>query len=161
ASQGFVLERANMHRSLLLKSLCASLVVSAGMVNLAVAVPYASGIRNTSGSTWEFVLNQAASGVTVMRDGGSALNLGALAAGRYTFDMTGHTTFDIKVSNTAATNWSWVNNTASLYDDFERPTGMAVNSNPANLAYFGTIYVNNSNTAATGTGRAMGDGVYA
>jgi hypothetical protein len=150
-----------MHRTFLLKSLLESLVVVIGIAGNAIAVPYASGIRNTSGSTWEFVLNQPASGVTVMRDGGSPLNLGALAAGRYTFDMSGHSTFDIKVSNTAATAWKWVNNSASLFDDFERPTGMAVNSNPTNLAYFGTMYVNNSNTAGTGTGRPMGDGVYA
>ena len=127
----------------------------------ALAVPYASGIRNTTGNTWEFVLNQGASGVSVVRNGGNALNLGALAAGRYTFDMTGFSTFDIKVANNAPTAWSWVNNTASLYDDFERPTGMAVNSNPANLAYFGTVYVNNSTTLTSGTGRTMGDGVYA
>ncbi len=75
--------------------------------------------------------------------------------------MTGFSTFDIKVSNNAPTAWSWVNNTASLFDDFERPTGMAVNSNPANLAYFGTVYVNNSTTITSGTGRTMGDGVYA
>ena len=75
--------------------------------------------------------------------------------------MTGFATFDIKVSNTASTGWTWVNNTAGLFDDFERPSGMAVNSNPANLAYFGTVYVANSTTFSTATGRAMGDGVYA
>ena len=75
ASQGFVLERANLHRTFLLKSLLASLVVVIGMAGSAIAVPYASGIRNTAGSTWEFVLNQPASGVTVMRDGGSPLLL--------------------------------------------------------------------------------------
>jgi hypothetical protein len=150
-----------MHRTFLLKSLLASLVVVVGVTGNALAVPYASGIRNTAGSTWEFVLNQPASGVTVMRDGGSPLSLGALAAGRYTFDMTGHSTFDIKVSNTAATAWTWVNNTPTLWDDFERPTGMAVNSNPSNLAYFGTIYVDADRARTTATGRATGDGVYA
>src|SRR5215471_9012071 len=97
-----------MHRTFLLKSLLASLIVAVGIAGNAIAVPYASGIRSTSGSTWEFVLNQASTGVTVTRDGGSPLNLGALAAGRYTFDMTGHTTFDIKVSNSASTAWSQV-----------------------------------------------------
>jgi len=150
-----------MHRTFLLKTLLASLMVVIGIAGSAIAVPYASGIRNTTGTTWEFVLNQPASGVTVMRDGGSPLSLGALAAGRYTFDMTGHSTFDIKVSNSASTAWSQLPFTTGKFTDFERPTGMAVNSNPANLTYFGTVYVNNSNPATTGTGRLMGDGVYA
>jgi hypothetical protein len=135
--------------------------VLGGFIGSADAVPYASGISNTAGSTWEFVLNQDATNVSVTRNGGNVVNLGALTAGRHTFDMTGFSNFDIKVSNNAATAWTALNeSSASLFDDFERPTGMAVNSNPTDLKFFGTIYVNNSNTAATATGRTMGDGVY-
>lgn len=149
-----------MRQGLCTHRLLAALVVLTGFGQLAQAVPYASGIRNTTGTTWEFILNQDASNVTVNRNGGNALNLGALTAGRHTFDMTGFTSFDVKVSNTASAGWTWVNDSTSLFDDFERPTGMAVNSNPANLAFFGTVYVNNSTTLATGTGRTMGDGLY-
>ena len=150
-----------MRRTTFVHAIVLSVVATIWMSSEVNAVPYASGVRNTAGNTWEFVLNQDASGVSITRDGGGVLNLGSLTAGRYTFDMTGFSTFDIKVSNNAPTSWTWVNNTASLFDDFERPTGMAVNSNATNLAYFGTIYVNNSTTNTTATGRTMGDGVYA
>ena len=56
-------------------------ILLAVLANIASAVPYASGVRNTSGTTWEFILNEAADNVTVTRDGGNPLNLGGLAAG--------------------------------------------------------------------------------
>ncbi len=149
-----------MRLNLRVGKLSAALVVVGGMIGTAEAVPYASEVRNTSGSTWEFVLNQDATNVSVTRNGGNVVNLGAMTAGRHTFDMTGFSSFDIKVSNTAASAWTWTNDTPGLFDDFERPTGLAVNSNPQNLAFFGTVYVNNSNPGTTGTGRTMGDGVY-
>ena len=40
-----------------------------GLIERASAVPYASGVRNTTGSTWEFVLNEASDNVKMNRTG--------------------------------------------------------------------------------------------
>ncbi|MEX2169272.1 MAG: hypothetical protein WD851_08175 [Pirellulales bacterium] len=130
-----------------------------GVATAAMAVPYASGVRNTAGTTWEFVLNDVADAVTVLRDGGNALTLGT-TAGRYTFDMAGFSDFEIQVSKSAATGYSEIGAGENFYADFERPTGMAVNNIPSS-PFFGTIYVNNALNLTTATGRVMGDGVYA
>jgi hypothetical protein len=133
-----------------------------GLFSESLAVPYASGVRPTGGGMWEFVLNEAADNVTITRNGGNVLNLGARPAGRHTFNLSTFTTFDIAVSNDTPAGWTWINDTATLWDDFERPTGLAVNNIPDDLEFFGTIYVTNgNNTLTTGTGRTMGDGVYA
>jgi hypothetical protein len=149
------MQRTNRFRTLLL-----SAGIAAGLSVPAFAVPYAANVRNTSGSMWEYVLNEAADNVTVVRDGVPQV-IGALSAGRHTFDLMGATTFDIEVTDSTAAGWTWSNPTASLYDDFERPTGLAVNDIPGNLSFFGTVYVNNSSTLTTASGRVMGDGVYA
>jgi hypothetical protein len=124
------------------------------------AVPYASGVRNTGGSTWEFVLNESADNVTVTRDGGNALDLGGLAAGRHMFNMTGFTTFEIKVSKNAAAGWTEISQPSNLFTNFEQPVGLAVNTNPASQ-FFGTVYVNNARDLPTVSGRTLGDGIYA
>ncbi len=116
--------------------------------------------RNTAGSTWEFVLNQAADNVTVLRNGGNALNLGALAAGRHTFDLGAFSSFDIQVSKSAPADWTLISDPTNLFTNFNIPSGLAINTNPASQ-YFGTVYVNNANTTPTQRGRQMGDGVYA
>src|SRR5690349_21513961 len=89
--------------------LCAALAIAPA--SFAWAVPYASGVRNTTGSTYEFVLNEAASNVTVLRDGANLVNLGALTAGRYNFDMSGFSTWEVKVQqSTAVTPWTLIKN---------------------------------------------------
>ncbi len=47
-----------------------------------------------------------------------------------------------------------------MFDDFTIPSGVVINKNPANLAYFGTVYVSQAAVAATKSGRAQGDGIY-
>ncbi len=131
-----------------------------GVSTISFAVPYASSVRNTMDSTWEFVLNEAADSVTVLRDGGNPFNIATPAAGRHTFPMAGFTTFSIEVSKSAAEGWTELSQSSNLFADFERPTGLAVNSIPSS-PYFGTVYVNNASTLTTATGRTMGDGVYA
>lgn len=126
----------------------------------AFAVPYASGVRNTAGTTYEFVLNEAADNVTIKRDGGSALSLGSLSAGRHAFDLAGFNAFDIEVSNTAAAGWATISDSANSFTHFGRPNGLAVNSDPSS-AYFGTIYVAQGNTVDTVSGRTQADGIYA
>lgn len=135
--------------------------ISIGVVSKSHATPYAANVRNTTGSTWEFVLNEAADNVTVMRNGGNAVNLGALTPGRYTFDMTGFSNFDIKVGKNAAAGWTSISGTGNPFTNFTMPSGLAINKNASDLAYFGTVYVGNANPAATVAGRTMGDGIYA
>ncbi|MEQ8847719.1 hypothetical protein [Botrimarina sp.] len=131
------------------------------------AAPFASGVRNTSGSTYEFVLNEAADSVVITRDGGNALDLGALGAGRHTFDLSGFNSFDITVSRNASPGFTAIDDSANLFTSFERPGGLAINNIPSS-PYFGTIYVNQNrsqndagNPILTGAGREMGNGVYA
>jgi hypothetical protein len=127
------------------------------------AVPYAANVRNTGGTNWEFVLNEAASNVTITRDGGNAIDLGAIGVGRHTFNMGGFSTWSIAVTqDTPVAAWSEIGDAeANQFQHFEQPVSVAVNSNPANGAYFGTIYVVNSRENATGSGRDMAEGIYA
>ncbi len=124
------------------------------------ATPYAANVRNTTGDTWEFVLNEAADDVTVLRDGANPVSLGTLAAGRHTFDMTGFSTFDIQVQKSAATGWTAISDSLNLFTNFEQPSDVIVNNIPSS-PYFGTIYVNNDRDTASASGRTLGNGIYA
>jgi hypothetical protein len=129
----------------------------------AKAVPYASAVRNTGGSMWEFVLNEDADSVRILRDGGSEILINNAPLGRHSFDMTGFSDFQIEVSNSAAQGWQMISDITNPFTNFERPSGLVVNTNPGSQ-YFGTVYVNNSNTAdvtSGGRSRTMGDGIYA
>ncbi|MCA9238660.1 MAG: hypothetical protein KDA37_00600, partial [Planctomycetales bacterium] len=142
--------------------LCLSLTLLAATGPELLAVPYASGVRNTAGQNWQFVLNEAADTVTISRDGGNEITLNAAAAGRYDFDMTGFTTFDIKVEKSSAAGWFELSSQSNAFTKYERPSGLAINTDP-NSPYFGTVYVANGRTTATGHAsgsRMMGDGVY-
>ncbi len=129
-------------------------------VSLGWAVPYASAVRNLGGSMWEFVLNEGASSVMISRDGGNSLTISNAPAGRHTFDMTGFSNFEIQVNNTAPAGWNRLSDSSNLFTNFEQPSGLVVNNNPASQ-YFGTIYVNNSRDLPTVSGRSQGDGIYA
>ncbi len=129
------------------------------------AAPYASGVRNLGGSTYEFILNEGADNVVISRDGGNNLTLGSLGAGRHTFDLGGFSTFDIAVSNSAAAGFTAVDDSTNPFVDFDRPGGLAINTIPTS-PYFGTIYVNQNRSTngpdpvSTANGRAMGNGIY-
>ncbi len=140
--------------------LMAAVVVVSSLVTASTkAVPYASAVRNTTGNTYEFVLNEPADSVTVLRDGGNAVSLGALSAGRHTFDMAGFTSFSIGVTNSAPAGWATIHGAGNSFSNFTLPTGLAINTDPAS-PYFGTVYVAHANTTPTEAGRAMGDGIY-
>jgi hypothetical protein len=145
---------------------CALGILSVGLLcgNFAapvLGVPYASQVRNTTGATWEFVLNEAADSITVKRDGANPFVIPAPTAGRQTFDMTGFSTFEIEVNkNTSSGNWTLISDPNNAFTRFERPRGIAINKIPTS-PYFGTVYVTNPRTNATASGRAMGDGIYA
>jgi hypothetical protein len=125
------------------------------------AVPYASGVRNTGGTNWEFILNESADIVTITRDGGNPLVINNAAAGRHTFDMMSFTNFDIAVSKAAPVAWTELSNVTNGFTRFERPTGLAINKNAAS-PYFGTIYVGqatNLSVSVNGS-RTMAEGIY-
>ncbi len=137
----------------------AAVAMLAAIATSGFATPYASAVRNLGGNMWEFVLNEPAASINVLRDGGNPVPFASPTAGRYTFDMTGFSTFEISVQNNSASVWTRISNAGNIFTNFERPNGMAVNTNPAS-PYFGTIYVNNGTELATVSGRTLGDGVY-
>ncbi|WP_425395172.1 PEP-CTERM sorting domain-containing protein [Aeoliella sp.] len=144
-----------------LLSLAVLLTISQAFASTSQAVSYASGVRITTGTTHEFVLNEAADNVVVKRDGGNALNLGALPAGRHTFDLESFSDYSIEVSKSAPTGWAEISDTENnAYLNVFRATGIAVNKDPSS-PFFGTVYVNNPNPTNTGLGRPQGDGIYA
>lgn len=131
-----------------------------------LAAPFASAVRDIGGGQIEFVLNEAADSVTVNRNIGGALNLGALPKGRHTFALGGATTYEIGVSRNAPAGFVRdTSDEANLFTHFERPGGLVINNNPAS-PYFGTVYVNvnrslnGTNPATTVSGRTMGNGIY-
>ncbi len=131
------------------------------------AVPYASGIRNTTGTTYEFILNEASSNVMIDRNVGGALSLGALAAGRHTFDLGAAATYDLKVSGSSPAGYNTIDDSANLFTSFDRPGGLAINTSPTS-PYFGTVYVNQNRGDAVGGsprtgfgGRIVENGIYA
>lgn len=146
-------------RKLLTLSLMGGL--SIGLGSAALAVPYAANVRNTTGNTWEFVVNEASDNVTVLRNGANPVNLGAVAPGRYTFDMTGFSSFDIQVAKNAPSAWTSISGAGNPFTNFTLPSGVAINKDSSNLAYFGTVYVAQASVNATVAGRPMGDGIYA
>lgn len=135
-----------------------------GLAGEAFAASYASGIRNTGGTNYEFILNEAASNVTVNLAGGGSTNLGALPAGRHTFTAPG--AFDIAVASSSVPGFTRIDDNANRFTHFERPGGLAINNNPSS-PFFGTIYVNQNRSEVTVgvpvntvSGRPMGNGVY-
>jgi hypothetical protein len=133
------------------------------------ATPYATNVFNTAGNSWQFTLNAPANDVTVLRNGANPVDLGPLTAGAHTFDMTGFSSFNIQVKNSAPDAWTSISDPSNAFDDFTFPNGVAINQNATDLKYFGTVYVANANgvqgaagtAVSTASGRAMGDGIYA
>ncbi len=144
----------------LINPACALALIISASTN-SFAVPYASSVRNTMDTTWEFVLNEAADSVTVLRDGGNPFNIANPVAGRHTFNMAGFSTFSIEVSKSIGEGWTSITDPNNMFDDFTLPTGLGVMTDPSNLAYFGAVYVGNGQPVATKSGREMGDGIYA
>ncbi len=138
---------------------CVAAGAALSTAGTAMAVPYATAVVQT-GNTVDFVLNETADTVTVLRDGGSALVLPG-TAGAHSFDMTGFTDYSITVDHSTAAGWvessSSIANAAFL--NFERPNAVKVNNNPGS-ANFGNIYVGNRSTLPAASGRLMGDGIY-
>ncbi len=130
-----------------------------GTIDIANAVPYASGVERV-GDTVSFILNEPADVVTITRDGGNAITLSDAASGQHTFDMTGFSDYTITVSHSAPAGWT---ESSTSIDNpmlgFERANGVAVNQNPGS-PNFGRFYVSQRDSTVTYAGRQMGDGIY-
>lgn len=133
----------------------------------AQAVPYACNLTN-GGTTISFRLNESADNVKIVSGGGATTNdLGARAAGVHVETLVIVGDFQVVVfkasgpgyrtpiapGRAAVLQTSTDNNTVR----FNNPRGLAVNNNPAS-PYFGRVYV--SNSSATNSPRAVGDGIY-
>lgn len=132
---------------------------------VAHAVPYASGVRNTSGTEYEFVLNEPADSITILRDGANPVTIADPGtAGRKTFDLGGFSAFEIQVAKDTPEEWTKISDDSNLHGYFFRPTGLAVNQDPSS-PYFGTIYISNPaeripNGFTILDPRAQGEGIY-
>jgi hypothetical protein len=155
-----------------------------GVVSPAVwGAPYASGV-SVSGTTVNFVLNEAADSLQVSVNGGAPVALDGSTSGTKSFTLSSPTdTFSITArkndslgyaiptgatvapvanglsQSTAASGFNPLSFDSNLLTNFNSPRGVTVGLNP-NAANFGTAYVANS-LAGTVNGRSVGDGVYA
>jgi len=131
-----------------------------GLASSAMAVSYASGVVKT-GDDVSFVLNQNALSVQVVLDGGAqTLNL-PTTAGQLNFNMTGYSSYQIKVASYGGSGW-----TKYIPDGFDRsiytPNGISIDKNPSS-ANFGKVFVSNATTGTTtagGFGRNTPEGIY-
>lgn len=138
---------------------CTALVVLACLPAAAMAIGYASGVTQT-GNNVSFVLNQDSTNVEVVFDGGaSSLPLGALTKGAHSFDMTGHTSYQIKVRTVTTPGWTMISTDDAATSAFYVPLGVSVNRN-AGSPNFGSIYVSNAVSGTTGVGRNTPEGIY-
>ncbi len=159
--------------------LCRPLLLTAAILaSVAIkvsAVPYASGITNAGGGVIRFVLNAAATSVTVKAEDGTPLTCTNLAGasssgatgmatgGTNAFDLTGHTSFSITVSNNAVGGIIQISSDLKPMNSYFAPNGVTVNRNPK-TGNFGRIYVVNGtpgNPGVVGNPRTTStEGVY-
>ena len=126
-----------------LHGLVLALAVVALSSYVARAVPYASGVSNTAGNTWTFVLNEDATAVTVLRNGASPVTIPP-TRGIHSFDMSGFSTFSINVTNNAPVGWVLTSSDSNSMCLYGSPRGVAVSQVSSNLSTFGRIYVADS-----------------
>lgn len=137
-----------------------SMVAVLGLVSAAMAVPYASGVvQNGANST--FVLNEDGANVKIVYDGGATVvNMGTLNKGTYTFDATLGSSYQIKVSKSAAPGWTQISDDNLIQSRYYSPKGVSVNRNSAS-SNFGRIYVAEGLGGSAGGGaRTTTDGIY-
>jgi len=105
-----------------------------------------------------FILNQDAYSVEVILDGGAqTLNL-PTTAGAITFNMTGYSSYQIRIRSAEPPGWSQFS-TDSEDNNFYLPCGVSINKNPAS-PNFGKVYISESLGGATGAGRNTSSGIY-
>ncbi|MDB5321839.1 MAG: hypothetical protein JWN40_3470 [Phycisphaerales bacterium] len=154
-----------------------------------LAAPYASNVLIT-GTSVNFILNEAADALTVSIDGGAPQVLDGSTAGTKGFTLpSASSTFSINAQKTDPIGYQiptglsqgssttglsfatqqagtrYIGSTNSANTRFNSPRGVSVGTNP-NQSNFGTAYVSNSavgTLAASGAlpARTLGDGLYA
>ena len=160
------------HRSWLTASL-ASLTVLALSSFVARATPYASEVKNVSG-TVSFTLNEGGS-VKISHSSGTTNTQGNLAAGSYSFVLgAANPVYVIVTSTNGAVGYKSLTgplvagrvqlptNGDPATARFPTPRGLAVNKNPASTN-FGRVYVANSTPGPVGAftpARTIGRGLY-
>lgn len=147
-------------KTLLIRSSTSGLALALGITLLAStahAAPYASQVTK-SGNTVSFILNQAAQGLVVLRDGANPVFPGT-TPGLLSFDMTGFTTYSIVVTGNTAKVWTnFIPNGADR--SFYVPRGVAINKNPASTN-FGKVYVSEARGGTPAANlRTTTDGIY-
>ncbi len=123
----------------------------------ALAVPYATEVVKT-GNNVTYILNQKAISVEILRNGGNALYPGTNAGG-YNFDMTGFTTYQIKVTGNDAPGWAKYVTDQPSVTGFEHPYGVSINKNPSSTN-FGKVYVSNDRDGITASNRVCTTAIY-
>jgi hypothetical protein len=130
----------------------------------AFATPYASCLTNNAGVI-SFRLNEAADNVKLILSGGATTNdLGPVGKGLTITNIGIAGTFKVQVTKTSGAGWMQgaplqISSDSDRVVQFEQPVGVAVNRNPAS-PYFGRVYVSNSRSLATGTGRTATEGIF-
>lgn len=159
-----------MRKSLLLTErrpvavLLSGMVLAFSAVLPAVAVPYATGLTNT-GSAISFRLNESADLVRIVyNNGNSALSLGPRPAGVTSTNVAITGAFKVEVTKTSGAGYLdgtvlQISSDSNPLLQWEQPVGVAVNKNPKS-PYFGRIYVSNSRSLPTATGRNAPEGIY-
>jgi hypothetical protein len=147
------------------------------------ATPYASNVRVT-GTTVTFILNEPADVLAYQLNGGLFQFLDGSTKGSKTFSLHAPTDkFAIIAGKSAATGFTLptggviaaapnglsqaanasgsnlISDDSNPFTRYNSPRGASVSVNP-NAPNFGTIYIANSATGASG-GRTLGDGLYA
>ena len=163
----------------------AAAVVLFGLSASALGAGYASGVSE-SGGTVNFILNENNSSVTVIRDG-VPTSLGALNLGPQSFARSGAVNYSIVVTSnpgdgflaavgaatgiTGIRDGTLIGGTFQISDDnnvryaFNAPRAVAINTNPANGANFGRVYIGNTSNGTTAgfpilIPRSTTDGIY-
>jgi hypothetical protein len=148
------------------------------------ATPYASNVTKT-GTTVNFILNEAADSLTYSINGGAPIPLSGIK-GAKAFNLLSPTdTFSIRAERTATTGYSiWngnlifdaaaglavpsnegglnlISSDANPLTRYNEPRGVGVNTNP-NTSNFGTVYISNGEAGlTTDSSRMLGGGLYA
>ena len=151
-------------RGLLPPGLALALALAA---TTALATPYATCLTNSNGVI-SFRLNEAADNVKILwNSGASSVDLGPLGKGLTVTDLSAQgvtSPFQVEVTKVAGPGYlqgavNQISDDANTFVQFTNQRGLAINKNPAS-PYFGRVYVAVATAATTGTGRAIGQGIY-
>src|ERR1035441_9008735 len=110
-----------------LRGLVLALAITLLSSYVAWAVPYASGITNNAG-TVSYYLNEAATDVKIIFDGGGVGNTnapGAQIKGLHSFSLSAHNTYKIQVTQVSAVGWMLTSDDTNPMNLYGSPRGVA------------------------------------